>query len=54
MFPKPKGSPVPAETARLQALLIQVIKRLMKYEPESQDLLDQVMPGDPNDSLEGL
>jgi hypothetical protein len=39
------------ETERLKALLIQVIKKLAKYEPDALDLLDQVMPRDPEDSV---
>ena len=51
---KPKGEkkpPVTYETERLKALLIQVIKRLVKYEPEARDLLDQVNPADPDDDI---
>jgi hypothetical protein len=49
--PKPVVS---AEIERLKAMLLQVIKRLAKYEPEAIDLLDQVQPpSDPSDSLEG-
>jgi hypothetical protein len=29
---------------RLRKLLIEVIKRLIKYEPEARELLDQVTP----------
>jgi hypothetical protein len=43
---------VNAETERLKALLIQVIKRLAKYEPDALDLLDQVHPAQPDDDLE--
>jgi hypothetical protein len=56
--PKKKGEKKPltsAEIERLKALLIQVIKRLIKYEPEARDLLDQVNPpGEPNDSLDDI
>ena len=39
----------------LKALLLQIIKRLAKYEPEALELLDQVNPpGDPNNSLDGI
>ena len=42
-------------TVILKALLLQIIKRLAKYEPEALELLDQVNPpGDPNDSLDGI
>src|SRR5262249_3743948 len=52
--PKPgKKKPViDAEIERLKALLIKVIKRLAKYEPEAVELLDQVTAQDPNDSLD--
>jgi hypothetical protein len=43
-----------AEIERLKALLIEVIRRLAKYEPDALDLLKQVTPQDPNDSLEGI
>lgn len=44
-----------AEAVRLRRLLIQVIKRLLKYEPEARDLLDQVEePSDPSDSVDDL
>jgi Prophage minor tail protein Z (GPZ) len=39
------------EIERLKALLLQVIKRLAKYEPDAIDLLDQVTALDPNDEL---
>jgi hypothetical protein len=45
--PQPKPQ-VTAETERLKTLLIQVIKRLAKHEPEALDLLDQVMPSEPD------
>lgn len=57
--PKPKNPKKPvvsAESERLRALLIQVIKLLMKYEPATaEELMDQVMPpGDPDDGLENI
>lgn len=42
------------ETERLKALLIQVIKRLAKYEPTALDLLDQVHPADPDDGVDDI
>jgi hypothetical protein len=45
--PKPKAKKKPAvsaETERLRAILVQVIKRLAKHEPDALALLDQVMP----------
>jgi hypothetical protein len=43
---KNKKKPVVnAETERLWALLVKVIKRLAKHEPDAAALLDQVMPG---------
>lgn len=42
------------ETERLKALLIQVIKRLAKYEPAALDLLDQIHPADPDDPLDDI
>ena len=42
---KPAKLAVSAETERLKAILIQVIKILMKYEPDTaQGFMDQVMP----------
>jgi hypothetical protein len=59
--PKKKQNPkkplVSAETERLKKLLIQVIRRLMKYEPEAAELLDEVMPADNaplDDSLDDI
>ena len=54
--PKPgKKKPlIDAEIERLKAILIQVIKRLAKYEPEALDLLDQVTPSDPDDAIDDL
>jgi hypothetical protein len=52
-----KGKKKPAgwaEIERLKALLIQVIKRLIKYEPDAAELLDQVTPSDPDDGLGDL
>jgi hypothetical protein len=52
--PKAKGQKKPvtsAEIERLKALLIQVIKRLIKYEPDATDLLDQITPADPDDGV---
>jgi hypothetical protein len=39
------------EIERLRALLIKVIKRLVKYEPDARELLDQINPADPDDSV---
>jgi hypothetical protein len=53
----PKGKKKPlinAETERLKALLIQVIKRLAKFDPTALDLLDQISPADPVDNVEDL
>jgi hypothetical protein len=52
-LPKPLIS---AETERLKALLIQVIKRLAKHEPDALELLDQIMPKEPelDDSVEDI
>ena len=58
--PKPtkKKPAVNAETERLRALLIKVIKLLAKYEPDTaRELLDQVMPQvqpDFDDSLDDI
>ena len=43
-----------AEIERLKALLIQVIKRLIKYEPDAAELLDQLNPSDPDDGIGDL
>jgi hypothetical protein len=45
-----------AEEERLKALLIKVIKRLAKHEPDALDLLDQVTRQDDqlDDSLDGV
>jgi hypothetical protein len=54
---RPAGKKKPAisfETERLKALLIQVIKRLIKYEPDAAQLLDQVIPSDPDDDIGDL
>jgi hypothetical protein len=51
---KGKKPAVTAETERLKSLLIQVIKRLTKYEPEAMQLLDQVIPSDPDDDVGDL
>ena len=45
---------VSAETERLKQLLIQVIKRLAKHEPDALDLLDQIHPADPEDDVDDL
>jgi hypothetical protein len=45
---------VSAETERLKALLVQVIKRLAKYEPAALDLLDQLHLSDPDDGVGDL
>jgi hypothetical protein len=55
--PKKTGKKKPlidAEIERLKALLIKVIQRLAKYEPEAMQLLDQITPQDPDDSLDDL
>jgi hypothetical protein len=54
--PKPgKKKPlIDAEIERLRALLILVIKRLIKHEPDAAELLDQVTPHDPDDALDDL
>jgi len=50
-----KKKTVPAEVERLRALLIKVIRRLMVYEPDAVELLDQVGdPGDPDDDVSDL
>jgi hypothetical protein len=52
-----KKKPVTSvEIERLRALLLRVIKRLIKHEPEAAELLDQVNPDDrdPNDGLEDI
>jgi hypothetical protein len=54
---KPKGKKKPitnAEIERLRVLLIQVIRRLAKYEPKAIDLLDELNPADPNDNVDDL
>lgn len=53
----PKKPLVNVETERLKKLLIQVIRRLMKYEPEAAELLDEVMPAENaplDDSLDDI
>jgi hypothetical protein len=36
-------------------VLLKVIQRLIKYEPDARELLDQVNPpGDPDDGVEGI
>ena len=49
--PKKKGNP---EAESLRAVLIKVIKRLAKYEPDALDLLDGLYATDPDDSLDDL
>jgi hypothetical protein len=54
---KAKGQKKPVtsfEIERLKALLIQVIKRLIKYEPDAAELLDQLNPADPDDGIGDL
>jgi hypothetical protein len=54
---KPKNPRKPvtsAETERLKALLIRVIQRLIKYEPEAASLLDELNPPDPDDGVGDL
>ena len=44
-----------AETERLKALLIQVIKRLAKYDPSALDLLDQIhLVADPDHGVDDV
>jgi hypothetical protein len=51
----PRKPIVNAETERLKALLIQVIKRLAKHELDALELLDQIMPrAEPVDSVDDL
>jgi hypothetical protein len=38
----------------LRALVILVIKRLIKHEPDAAELLDQVTPQNPDDALDDL
>jgi hypothetical protein len=55
--PPSKGKQKPAvsfETERLKALLIAVIKRLTKYEPDAIDLLDQIHAVDPEDRVDDM
>jgi hypothetical protein len=52
-----KAKPKPAvsyETERLKALLIEVIRRLLKYEPDAADLLKRVHVPDPEDDVDDL
>ncbi len=49
-----KKPAVSAETERLKALLIQIIQRLAKYEPDALKLLDQVYPADPDDAIDDV
>jgi hypothetical protein len=49
-----KKPAVTAETERLRALLIHVIKRLAGYEPKALDLLDQIIPADPDDQIDDV
>jgi hypothetical protein len=49
-----KKPPVTYESERLRQLLIKVIKRLAKYEPEALELLDQVILADPDDSIDDV
>jgi hypothetical protein len=55
---KQKKPQTTVETERLRALLIQVIKLLMKHEPEkAQEFLDQIMPQaepDPDDDISDI
>jgi hypothetical protein len=48
---KKKGNP---EAESLREMLIQVIKRLAKYEPDALELLDRLYQTDPDDGLDGL
>jgi hypothetical protein len=48
---KPASS---AEVERLKALLIKIICRLAKHEPDAVELIQQVHGEDPNDSLEDI
>ena len=54
---KSKGKKLKGDTAevtRLKALLIQVVRRLMKHEPEAAALLEQLYPEDPSDPVDDL
>jgi hypothetical protein len=52
---KDKKKPtVTFETERLKALLIEVITRLAKYEPDAMTLLKQIYPTDPDDNIDDL
>lgn len=55
-LPKPgkKKAMFSPEVERLKALLIQVIRRLIKYEPDAAELLEHLTPSDPDDSLDGI
>jgi hypothetical protein len=52
--PPKKAKRPPVEVERLKALLVQVIRRLAKHEPEAVELLDQIAPDDPDDSVEEI
>lgn len=53
--PRKTKKPVTSyEIERLKALLIQVIKRLAKHEPDALELLDQLNPSDPDDGVGDL
>jgi hypothetical protein len=49
-----KKPAVTYETERLKALLVQVIKRLAKYEADALDMLDQIHSADPEDRIDDL
>jgi hypothetical protein len=49
--PKKRGNP---EAESLRAILIKVIKRLAKYEPDALELLDGLYASDPDDGLEDI
>jgi hypothetical protein len=52
--PAPRRPAVSVETERLKALLIQVIKRLARYEPAALDLLDQLHLSAAEDRVDDL
>lgn len=53
--PKGKKKPiVNAEVERLRAILIQVIRRLAKYEPKAIELLDEISVADPDDNVDDI
>jgi hypothetical protein len=49
--PRRKGNP---EAESLRAVLVKVIRRLAKYEPDALELLDDLYAGDPDDGVGNL